>query len=93
MFEIYYTNEFKKQLKLMIKRGKNADIMNMAIEILGNTGTLPVVPYRTHKLSGDLVSHYEAHLEPDWLLIWKRKSKQNNYYLNKYGYSCRFILK
>ena len=71
MYEIYFTNEFKKQLRLMIKRGKNADIMNEAIEILGDTGTLPVVPYRTHKLSGKLAKHWEAHLEPDWLLIWK----------------------
>ena len=56
----------------MMKRGKNADLMNNAIEILGNTGTLPVIPYRTHKLLGDLKNHWEAHLEPDWLLIWKR---------------------
>jgi mRNA interferase YafQ len=71
MYEIYYTHEFKKQLKLMIKRGKSSDVMNTAIEILGDTGTLPVVPYRTHKLSGNFVNHWEAHLEPDWLLIWK----------------------
>lgn len=71
MYEIYFTNEFKKQLKLMMKRGKSADVMNKAIEILGETGTLPVVPYRTHKLSGNLANHWEAHLEPDWLLIWK----------------------
>ena len=43
MYEIYYTNEFKNQLKLMIKRGENASVMNTAIEILGNTGTLPVI--------------------------------------------------
>jgi len=71
MYEIYYTNEFKKQLKLMLKRGKKADIMNTAIELLGKLGTLPVVPYRTHKLSGNFSNHWEAHLEPDWLLIWK----------------------
>jgi mRNA interferase YafQ len=71
MYEIYYTNEFKKQLKLMIKRGKSSNVMNKAIELLGDTGTLPVVPYRTHKLSGNLINHWEAHLEPDWLLIWK----------------------
>jgi len=72
MYEIYFTNEFKKQLKLMMKRGKSADVMNKAIELLGNTGTLPVIPYRTHKLSGDFPHHWEAHLESDWLLIWKR---------------------
>ena len=55
----------------MMKRGKSADIINKAIEILGNTGTLPVVLYRTHKLSGDFNNHWEAHLEFDWLLIWK----------------------
>jgi len=72
MYEIYFTNEFKKQLKQMIKRGKSADVMDNAIEILGNTGTLPFIPYRTHKLSGNLNNHWEAHLEPDWLLIWKK---------------------
>jgi len=71
MYEIYFTNEFKKQLKLMIKRGKSADVMNKAIETLGNTGTLPFVPYRTHKLTGNFSNHWEAHLTPDWLLIWK----------------------
>jgi len=60
----------------MIKRGKNANVMNTAIEILGQTGTLPVVPYRTHKLSGNFSKHWEAHLEPDWLLIWKTDKKQ-----------------
>jgi len=71
MYEVFYTNEFKKQLKLMIKRGRDADVMNTAIEILGNTGTLPVVPYKTHKLHGNFANHWETHLEPDWLLIWK----------------------
>ena len=76
MYEICYTNEFKKQLKLMMKRGKNADVMNVAIETLGKTGTLPVIPCRTHKLSGNFVNHWEAHLEPDWLLVWKIDKKK-----------------
>ena len=50
--------------------------MNTAIEILANTGTLPVVPYQTHKLRGNLSNHWEAHLEPDWLLIWGKKRNQ-----------------
>jgi mRNA interferase YafQ len=76
MFEIYYTNEFRKQLRLMMKRGKSADVMNKAIEILGQTGYLPIVPYRTHKLSGNFADHWEAHLEPDWILIWKREDNK-----------------
>ena len=76
MYEIYYTNEFKKQLKLMMKRGKDAEVMNTAIEILSRTGTLPFVPYRTHKLSGNFTNHWEAHLEPNWLLVWQRDHKK-----------------
>ena len=76
MYEICYTNEFKKQLKLMMKRGKDADVMNTAIETLGKTGTLPVVPYKTHKLSGNFAIYWEAHLEPNWLLIWKIDKKR-----------------
>lgn len=75
MFTISYTNEFKKQLCLMLKRGKSMDTMNIAIELLGETGTLPFEKYKTHKLFGNLANHWEAHLEPDWLLIWK---KDNN---------------
>ncbi len=76
MYEIYFTNEFKKQLKLMIKRGKSADVINKAISILGDTGSLPFVPYKTHKLTNNFANHWEAHLESDWLLIWKIDNDQ-----------------
>ena len=75
MYEIYYTNEFKRQLRLMMKRKKDPEVINTAIKILKNTGTLPFVPYQTHKLTGALANHWEAHLEPDWLLIWKKANK------------------
>ena len=60
----------------MMKRGKRADVMDNAIEILGNTGTLPVVPYRTHRLQGNFTNHWEAHLEPNWLLVWKKNDNR-----------------
>jgi mRNA interferase YafQ len=76
MYEVFYTNEFKRQLRLMMKRGRSAALINLAIDILGSTGSLPMVPYRTHKLSGNLNKHWEAHLESDWLLIWKHDDKK-----------------
>ena len=69
----------------MMKRGKSADVMNKAIEILGNTGTLPAIPYRTHKLSGNFNNHWEAHLESDWLLIWKRNDNMVTVVLTNTG--------
>ena len=70
MYFIDYTGEFKKQAKLMQKRGYNMDILNHAIKILIDTGTLPVDKYKTHKLKGYFANFWEAHLQSDWLLIW-----------------------
>ena len=60
----------------MITRGSNPEVMNNAIEILSKTGTLPVIPYKTHKLKGIFFKHWEAHLEADWLLIWKKNKNK-----------------
>ena len=70
MYLVDYTNEFKKQAKLMQKRGYNMDLLNDAIKILIKTGTLPVDEYKTHKLQGKYKNLWEAHLQSDWLLIW-----------------------
>jgi len=70
MYSIDYTNEFKKQLKLMHKRGYNMELLNNAIKLLIATGTLPFDKYKTHKLKGNFTNFMEAHLQPDWLLIW-----------------------
>ncbi|MDR2205723.1 MAG: type II toxin-antitoxin system YafQ family toxin [Flavobacteriaceae bacterium] len=70
MYSIDYTNEFKKQAKLMQKRGCDMELLNEAIRILMNTGTLPADKYKTHKLKGNYKNLWEAHLQPDWLLIW-----------------------
>ena len=70
MYSIDYTNEFKKQAKLMQKRGYDMNLLGEAIKILIQTGTLPVDKYKTHKLKGNYKMLWEAHLQSDWLLIW-----------------------
>ena len=70
MYSVDYTNEFKKQLKLMQKRGYDMELLNNAVKILIATGTLSVDKYKTHKLKGNFINFMEAHLQPDWLLIW-----------------------
>ena len=37
------------------------------------TGTLPVEEYKTHKLTGTKKAIWDAHIEPDWLLLWTTK--------------------
>jgi mRNA interferase YafQ len=72
MYSIDYSNKFKKQAKLMRKRGYDMSLLNDAIKVLIHTGTLPVDKYRTHKLIGNYAELWEAHLQPDWLLVWSK---------------------
>ena len=41
-----------------------------AIELLAETGFLPP-KYRPHRLHGNYEGCWEAHIEPDWLIVWK----------------------
>ncbi len=51
--------------------------------ILKKTGTLPKTIYKTHPLFGNYKNHLEAHIEADWLIIWKIKN--NEIYLIRMG--------
>ena len=61
------TNRFKRDLKLMIKRGKDADKIKQIILKLASDEVLPP-RFRDHALTGDYIGTRECHIEPDWLL-------------------------
>lgn len=74
MFTVKITRQFKKDVELCRKRGLDTTLLRKAILILSETGTLPD-SYRPHKLAGDYAGHWEAHLQSDWLLVWKKETK------------------
>ena len=71
MLIIQYKNKFKKDVKKAEKRGKNMEKLKKVIVLLSNEIDLPI-SCREHQLSGNYVNHYECHIEPDWLLIYKK---------------------
>ncbi|MDR2937729.1 MAG: type II toxin-antitoxin system YafQ family toxin [Prevotellaceae bacterium] len=71
MYEIRVSNRFKKQVKLCEKRGYDLALLEQAIAILAEAGTLPAA-YRAHKLSGSYSGYWECHIKGDWLLIWEQ---------------------
>lgn len=75
MYTIKYTNQFKRDWKLCKKRGLPMDLLQTAITILAQTGTLPP-EYRPHKLSGNRIGEWECHIKPDWLLIWEQDDNE-----------------
>ncbi|MBR6067527.1 MAG: type II toxin-antitoxin system YafQ family toxin [Bacteroidales bacterium] len=68
IYKLGFTTQFKKDYKKIQKR--DIEKVTIALSILGQTGTLPVVPYLTHPLSGNYIGHLEAHIRPDLLIIW-----------------------
>ncbi len=71
-YSIDYTGTFKKDFKRLKKRGLPIDLLQEAIEILVETGSLPD-KYRPHKLSGQYAGKWECHINgqnSDWLLVW-----------------------
>ena len=70
MFNLVYTNRFKKDIKRLQRRGVNMDAFKNAIVILEENGALPI-EYKPHKLSGNYAGYWEAHIKPDWLIIWR----------------------
>ena len=73
-YDIQFTNQFKKDLKLAKKQNKNLDKLFEVIGILANGGTLDA-KYRDHDLTGNYKGTRECHIEPDWLSCLRNKYK------------------
>lgn len=70
MLKPSYTKQFEKDLKLMIRRGKDEkklkDVMGRLIR------QEPLEPkHRDHKLIGNWKGRRDCHVEPDWVLIYQ----------------------
>lgn len=66
-----YTNQFEKDLSLAKKRNKNIEKLKILLTKLINEEELPK-KYKDHPLVGNYAYRRECHIEPDWLLIYKK---------------------
>lgn len=69
------TTQFKKDVKLCIKRGKPIEELKSVVEQLLESGLLPA-RYKPHKLAGPLAGLWECHIQSDWLLIWEQRDDE-----------------
>lgn len=68
-YQVNFTSQFKKDIKLAQKQGKNLDKLFYVVEKLAKGETLEQ-KYKDHRLSGNYSFCRECHIEPDWLLIY-----------------------
>ncbi len=64
------TNQFKKDYKLSIKRGKDNSEIQAIMSKLANEELLPP-KNKDHQLTSNYSCCRECHIEPDWLLIYE----------------------
>ena len=69
-YEVKFTTQFKKDLKLAKKQNKDIEKLFKVVELLANGEKLDF-KYKDHDLSGDYKGTRECHIEPDWLLVYE----------------------
>jgi len=69
MFYRVISGHFKKDYKRCTKRNYDMSLLKQTINLLTETGTLPE-SYLPHPLKGSLQYMMEAHIKPDWLIVW-----------------------
>ena len=65
-----YANQFRRDVKLAEKRGKDITKLRLVLQLLIDEEPLPA-RLRDHPLKGVWKNHRDLHIEPDWLLIYK----------------------
>ncbi len=75
MLTIVWHSQFKKDFKNAKKRKKDPQKLAHIIEELQHNRELPP-KNKNHKLKGNYAQCWECHIEPDWLLIYKKTSEE-----------------
>ena len=69
------SSKFRKDVKRMQKRGKDMNKLKVLLDLLINEQSLPGF-YLAHPLKGDWLPFWDAHIDPDWLLLHQIKNGQ-----------------
>ena len=69
IYRLQKTTQFKKDCKLMKRRGLNLKDLTDIIELLQNAQPLPP-ENRDHELVGDFAGFRECHIHLDWLIYY-----------------------
>ena len=69
-YDLQFTSQFKKDLKLAKKQNKDLGKLFEVIDILANGETLDA-KYKDHSLTGNYRGTRQCHIEPNWLLIYE----------------------
>lgn len=67
--------QFKRDTRRAEKRGKDMAKLGALIRLLAENGKLPE-RHRDHPLKGEWLGWRDAHIEPDWVLIYRVEAEK-----------------
>jgi mRNA interferase YafQ len=70
-----YSSQFHRDVKRLQKRGKDLEKLKVPIELLLAGHTLPP-QYKDHPLKLNWAGYRDAHIEPDWVLIYSTSNEK-----------------
>lgn len=70
MLSLEFAGSFKKDFKKIEKTQKDLKKLWALVNFLIHEQKIPI-KYKLHKIKGNWKGHYECHIEPDWLLIYR----------------------
>lgn len=83
-YTVRASSKFKKDLKIIQRRGYDMDLLTEIIKKLVNGEALPQ-KNKDHKLTGNFIGCRECHITPDWLLIYEIYEGELILYLTRTG--------
>jgi mRNA interferase YafQ len=69
-YEIRAEKNYRKQYKLLQRRGYNMELLDDVVLKLAKGETLSA-KYRDHPLQGNMYGYRDCHIQGDWVLIYK----------------------
>ena len=66
----------QERRKKVQKRNYDLSKLLAVLKILGETGSLPFEPYKTHIFENKKI--WDGHIEPDWVILWEIRESEDN---------------
>ncbi|MBQ7710519.1 MAG: type II toxin-antitoxin system YafQ family toxin [Bacteroidales bacterium] len=71
MRQIVFTSQYKRDLKLALRRNLPEEKLNEVIKLLATDQPLPAAN-KDHALKGEFRGFRECHIQPNWLLMYRK---------------------
>lgn len=83
-YKIVQTGKFRKDLKLVKRRGYDLSLLETVVDTLAAGEELPP-RNQDHAVKGNYVNCRECHITPDWLLVYEIVEEELFLYLTRTG--------